>query len=114
VPTPYRLVATRHLQQTETLLASLSVDAGATGTGEVSKWASDLLTQTRLLLASPAAQDPALRRLLEDLELVLAQVSAIPPARAQQEVELIQDGINQSGVLLRLRAATAGRRLVGT
>ena len=114
VPAAYRLVATRHLQQTETLLASLTVDAGATSTDEVSRWARDLLTDTRLLLSSPAAQDPTLRGLLEDLELLLAQVSTIPSARAAQEVELIQQGINQSDVLLRLRAATAGRRLVGT
>jgi hypothetical protein len=114
VPTPYRLAATQHLQRTETLLTSLAVDAGATGVGEVSTWARELLTDTRLLLASPAAQDPELLRLLEDLELVLAQLSAIPTARAQQEVELIQNGINQSDVLLRLRAATAGPTLVGT
>ena len=114
VPAPYRLAATQHLQRTEALLTSLSVDAGATGVGEVSSWARELLTDTRLLLASPAAQDPELLRLLEDLELVLAQLSAIPTARAKQEVELIQHGINQSDVLLRLRAATAGPTLVGT
>jgi hypothetical protein len=114
VPTPYRLAATQHLQRTEALLTSLAVDAGATEPREVSSWARDLLTDTRLLLASPATQDPELLRLLEDLELVLAQLSAIPTARAQQEVELIQSGINQSDVLLRLRAATAGPALVGT
>jgi hypothetical protein len=114
VPTPYRLAATQHLERTEALLASLSVDGGATVVGEMSSWARDLLTDTRLLLASPAAQDPALRKLLEDLELVLAQISAIPSARAQEEVDLIQDGINQSDVLLRLRAATMGRRPLGT
>lgn len=114
VPTPYRLAATRHLQRTEALLTSLAVDAGATGAGEVATWARELLTDTRLLLASPATQDPELLRLLEDLELVLAQLSAIPSARATQEVELIQNGINQSDVLLRLRAATAGPTLVGT
>ncbi len=36
--------------------------------------AADLLTRTRLLIDSPAANDPAMRNLLEDLELVLAQV----------------------------------------
>jgi len=114
IPVPYRLAATQHLQRTEALLTSLSVDAGATGVGEVSTWARELLTDTRLLLASPASQDPELLRLLEDLELVLAQLSAIPSARAKQEVELIQNGINQSDVLLRLRAATTGPTLVGT
>jgi hypothetical protein len=114
VPTAYRLAATRHLQRTETLLSSLAVDARAQGPAEMSTWASELLTDTRLLLSSPAAEDAATRTLLEDLELVLSQIAGIPEARAEQEVQLIQEGINQSDVLLRLHAATAGPRLVGT
>jgi hypothetical protein len=114
VPTAYRLAASQHLERTEALFASLAVDARTRGAGEVTGWARELLTDTRLLLASPAAQDPALSRLLEDLELVLSQIAAIPAARAEEEVELIQDGINQSDVLLRMRAATAGPALVGT
>lgn len=114
VPAAYRFAATQHLQRTEALLTSLSVDAGTTTVAETSSWARELLTDTRLMLASPAAQDPALRTLLEDLELVLAQISNIPTARAKEEVGLIQDGINQSDVLLRVRAATAGRRPAGT
>jgi hypothetical protein len=114
VPTAYQVAATQHLQRTEVLLASLAVDDRAGGVAELSGWARELLTDTRLLLTSPAAEDAGTRRLLEDLELVLQQVAGIPESRAEQEVELIQDGINQSDVLLRLRAATAGPRLVGT
>lgn len=114
VPTAYRLAATSHLERTETLLASLAVDDRSSGAREMSGWARELLTDTRLLLSSPAAQDPATRKLLEDLELILAQIAGIPAARAEQEVELIHEGLNQSDVLLRLRAATAGPRLVGT
>lgn len=114
VPAAYQVAATQHLRRTETLLASLSVDSRPGGAREMSSWARELLTDTRLLLTSPAAEDAATRRLLEDLELVLAQIAGIPEARAEQEVELIHDGINQSDVLLRLRAATAGPRLVGT
>jgi hypothetical protein len=114
VPASYRVAASEHLQRTEVLLTSLSVDNGTRSTAELSGWARELLTNTRLLLASPAAEDAATRALLEDLELVLAQISAIPSEVAEQEVELIQEGIDQSDVLLRLRAATAGPRLVGT
>jgi len=111
---PYRLAAVQHLQKTETLLTSLAASGNEDGAGEMRQWARDLLTDTRLLLSSPAAEDPGTRRLLEDLELLLSQVAAIPSARAQQEVELIREGMNQSDVLLRLRAATAGPVLVGT
>lgn len=114
VPAAYRLAAANHLQRTETLLASLVVDTRMRGPSEMSSWARELLTDTRLLLSSPAAEDAATRRLLEDLELVLAQIAGIPEARAEEEVELIQNGINESDVLLRLRAATAGPELVGT
>lgn len=114
VPTAYRLAAAQHLQRTEALLASVVVNDQPDGTAEMSQWARELLTDTRLLLSSPAAEDAATRRLLEDLELLLTQISAIPAARAEEEVELIQDGINQSDVLLRVRAATAGPMLVGT
>lgn len=113
VPAPYRFAATQYLQRTEALLTSLVVDAPVSR-DEVSVWARDLLTDTRLLLASPASRDAALSRLLEDLELVLAQIAAIPAERAQDEVRLIHDDINQSDVLLRLRAATAGRTPTGT
>lgn len=114
VPAAYRFAATQHLQRTEALLASLAVDARSRGAVEISAWAGELLTDTRLLLASPAAGDPVMRRLLDDLDLVLSQIAGIPEARAEQEVELIQDGLNQSDVLLRLRAATSVRRTVGT
>jgi hypothetical protein len=114
MPGPFRLATTRHLQRTEALLTSLNMDVQRGNTGEVTAWATELLTNTRLLLSSPAAEDPATRRLLEDLELLLAQIAVIPSARAQEEVELILDGLNQSDVLLRLRAATAVRRTVGT
>ena len=38
---------------------------------QISAWGKDLLSNTRLLLDSPAAQDPVRRKLLQDLELVL-------------------------------------------
>lgn len=110
----YRIAASQHLQRTEALFASLSIDARTGGADDVMSWARELLTDTRLLRASPAAADPAMSRLLDDLELVLSQIASIPTTRAQEEVELIQDGINQSDVLMRMRAATMGRPLVGT
>jgi hypothetical protein len=113
-PTPYRFAAADHMRRTETLLTSLRVDGTEQSTAEMQTWASELLTNTRLLLSSPAARDAETRKLLEDLELVLSQIAVMPATQADEEVKLIQDGLNQSDVLLRLRAATAGPRLVGT
>lgn len=113
-PLPYRLAAARHLEKTEALLTTLGTDARTGQVSEVSGWAGDLLIDTRLLLDSPAGQDAEIRKLLEDLELVLAQISLLQPRDAAGEVELIEDGMNQRDVLLRLRAATARPDLAGS
>jgi hypothetical protein len=82
----------------------------------LAKWARPLLGDTRLLLDSPAASDPRRRRLLEDLELVLAEVArlATPPsdsaslgtagtAQARTERQLIDGTLRRAQLLPRLR-----------
>ena len=113
-PSPYRLATTQHLQRMENLLTTVLIEANTRPVEEMMGWARDLRTETRMLLASPAAADPVTRQLLEDLELLLSQIAAIPRERAAEEVELIRDDINQGDVLLRIRAATATRTVVGT
>ena len=98
---PYRLAAIRHLSQAEALLTSFRASDQAGD--EVKRSAGDLLTTTRLMLDSPAAEDPQVRRLLEDLELVLAQISQLPAARADEK-QIIEDAIENKDVLPRLRA----------
>lgn len=102
---PLRVAATQYLTRTEALLTdvrsgSVPVDA------PFLRSARDLLGMTRLLLDSPLAEDPQLRGLLDDLELVLAQVAQLEPAaRGTDDLDLITDGLNQRGVLPRLRSA---------
>lgn len=111
---PYRLAAVQHLLRTEALLTALPSDARTGQVTEVAGWAGDLLGDTRLLLDSPAGQDAELKKLLEDLELVLAQIAVLQNRGAEGEVEMIEDGMNQRDVLLRLRAATARPNLAGS
>jgi hypothetical protein len=54
---------------------------------------------------SPAAEDPRLQSLLEDLELVLVQISILPAARTDEDVDMITEGIEQRNMLPRLRTA---------
>lgn len=102
---PLRLAATQYLSRAEALLTdvrsgNVPIDA------QFSASARDLLTMTRLLLDSPLAQDPQLLDLLTDLELVLAQVVQLEPASGgTDDLDLITDGMNQRGVLPRLRSA---------
>ncbi len=114
---PYRFAATQHLSRTEAFLTSYQSEARAGRTPrELSEWARDLLTGTRLLLDSPAAEDPRLNLLLQDLELVLAQIAQLAGAgNADDEVELIDEALDQRGTLSRLRAAVpAGPAPTGT
>jgi hypothetical protein len=103
---PYRLTAVEHLARSQALLTSFQrTSADAQTQALVSHWADDLLSNTRLLLDSPAADDPRLRRLLQDLELVLVQIAQLRGDGAPRaEVDLARDAITESGVLNRMRA----------
>jgi hypothetical protein len=110
----YRVAALQHLTTTESLLASFPHDVRAGRSDDVSRWARGLLTDTRLLIDSPAGADPQMAKLLEDLELVLAQIANLSAEQPAGELQLIQDGIHQNDVLLRLRAATQEPALTAT
>jgi hypothetical protein len=110
---PYRLAARQHLTRTEALLTGYVRDVQSGRTREVANWAQDLLINTRLLRDSPAAQDPETARLLEDLELHLAQIANLSGSDAD-ELVLIQQSIERNNMLLRLRAATASGPAAGT
>jgi hypothetical protein len=104
-PALYRLVAEQHMAEAEVLLTD--IDATPTdGTADMAAWARSLLTDTRLLLESPVANDPGRARLLLDLELVLAQIAALPSSDRGVELAFIRDGIRQTNVLARLRSAS--------
>ncbi len=104
VRAPYRLAALQHLSQAEVLLTSVRADTRRGQLdAQVSNWARDLLSTTRLLLDSPAAGDAQLRRLLGDLELVLAQIAQLPAGRKAGELDLIDQAMAQRDVLFRLR-----------
>jgi len=103
--TAYRVATAEHLGQAEAFL-TLFRSSVQQGDRErlASSTARQLLATNRLLLDSPAAGDPRLRLLLQDLELVLAQIAQLGPARHGADVELIREGLDD-GVLVRLRAA---------
>lgn len=111
---PYRTAAAAHLSRTESLLTMYRADQASEELGgEIGPWAKSLLTDTRLLLGSPAARDPELARLLQDLELVLAQIVQ-QRWEDPQDAELIEQGMEERQLLFRLRAAsTAGPAMSG-
>jgi len=105
-PAPFRQVAEQHMAEAELLLADVDGSPPGDGTTDVTAWARSLLMDTRLLLESPVANDPGRARLLLDLELVLAQIAALPSSNRGSELAIIRDGIRQTNVLARLRTAS--------
>ena len=106
---PYRDATTEYLGETVALLTALPAAArdGQPDARFVMQ-AGELLTTTRLLLDSPAAaSDPRLKNLLEDLELVLAQLSRLPSEHGRTELTLIAEALEQRDVVPRMRAAAA-------
>jgi hypothetical protein len=96
------------LGRTAVLLAALpagnaapDVDPGITVEG------ARLLTITRLLLDSPAGSDVRLHALLQDLELVLAQVARLEPRHHHDEMQFIQTALDEHDIVPRVRSAAA-------
>jgi hypothetical protein len=104
--TTYRLAAQEHLSQSEAFLTLFRTSLEErTDHRLASASARQLLATNRLLLDSPAATDRATRLLLEDLELVLAEIAQLSPRTREQDLQLIRDGIERGNMMPRLRTA---------
>ncbi|HEX9219398.1 MAG TPA: hypothetical protein VF858_02840 [Gemmatimonadaceae bacterium] len=103
----YQLTALGHLSEAEALLTSFRARSTADQQmdAQLGAWARQLLSNTRLLLDSPVADDPQRRPLLEDLELVLVQIVQLSPGSTSQDRELIEKTLQQDHVMTRLRTA---------
>lgn len=102
----FRLTAIEHLSQSEAFLTLFRASTrGGSDERLASATARQLLASNRLLLDSPAAHDRKIRLLLEDLELVLAEIAQLSPQPRENDLELIKAGIERAGVLPRLRTA---------
>jgi len=105
----YRDQTNQYLGQAAALLISLPAKDGTQkADATFSNKAADLLVTTRLLIDSPAAtQDPKLRSLLEDLELVLVQIARLRGERNKGDLDLIHQAVEQGDVISRLNSAVA-------
>ncbi len=103
---PYQRATEEFLGRTALLFAALPAAGSREGTnGQLSAQASQLLTTTRLLLDSPVGADTRMKQLLEDLELVLAQVSRLPTPRSSAELSLITQALEERDLVPRIRLA---------
>jgi hypothetical protein len=102
--TAYRLATAEHLGQSEAFLTLFRASVRS-GSRErlASATARELLATNRLLLDSPAGRDRKTRALLEDLELVLAEITQLSPEATAGDRELIREDLERGGMLSRLR-----------
>ena len=105
----YRLAVVEHMARTEVLLTSFLAESrnSPNSARTVTQFASlsrDLLKTTRLLLATRSADDPALTRLLEDLELVLMQISQYTAEGRRGDLDAINQSLDRRNVLPKLRS----------
>jgi hypothetical protein len=104
--TAYRVATTEHLSQSEAFLTLFRASLRRGGSEQLaSATARQLLATNRLLLDSPAASDRRTRLLLQDLELVLAEIAQLSHQPRSHDLDLIEEGLDQGGVLSRLRTA---------
>ena len=103
----YQITAVRHLSEAEALLTSFRTRSATDQQmdAQLGTWARELLSNTRLLLDSPVANDPQRRPLLQDLELVLVQIVQLSPGSTPQDREMIEKTLRQDNVMTRLRTA---------
>lgn len=96
------------LGRTAVLLAALPSENGAPDVDPgVTVEGARLLTITRLLLDSPAGSNVRLHNLLQDLELVLAQVARLEPRHDRDEMQFIQTALDEHDIVPRVRSAAA-------
>jgi hypothetical protein len=100
----YGVASTRHLTSAEAFVTAVRMSSYAARDTAIQRWARELLTDTRLLLDSPAGDDARRRALLEDLELLLVQVMELENSRTSDTNELLLDKTQQDQLLTRLRA----------
>lgn len=112
-----RAIATEHMAETESLLQFVRTDARRSGSldADVGVWGRELLSRTRLLMDSEGAVSPEMRRLLEDLELILVQVTLVAgddlsPDRRREELELLNEDLEDQNVMPRLQAVVPALR----
>jgi hypothetical protein len=104
----YRVASDQHLSRAEALVAVVAATStDATMDSLTAKWARDILTNTRLLLDSPAGEDPVRRKLLEDLETVLVQLVQ-RSGRTDEDRAMLDRTLQRTQLLTRLRSGATG------
>jgi len=108
----YHLVVLQHLAGSEAMITAFRTAAHrGEMDAQLASWSRELLSTTRMLEASAATRDPTMKRLLEDLDLVMAQIVqyATHGTNNSEELDLIEQSITTRGVMGKLRGTVSAR-----
>jgi hypothetical protein len=108
----YRLVLLQHMAGVEAMITAFRTSAKAgTMDKRIAGWSQELLSTTRMLESSAAADDPVMQRLLVDLDLVLTQIARYTGTGSYhpEELDVIEHSITKRGVISKLRSTLPGR-----
>jgi hypothetical protein len=114
----YRMAAAQTLTQAEALLTAYRASGvpqrDPAGARQLGSWGREVLGSTRLLIDSPAGNDPQLRALLSDLELVLVQIIQVSGVQLDPgERALIDRALEEKDLLPRIRTAVPSGAVAG-
>jgi len=110
----YHLVVLKHLAGSEAMITAFrSAARHGEIDAQIADWSKELLSTTRMLEASVATDDPTMKRLLEDLDLVLAQIKQYVTRGTNNpgDLDLIEQSIIKRGVMTKLRSTASPRNV---
>jgi hypothetical protein len=113
----YRLAVVNHVIGSEAMITAFRASARrGEMDAQLAKWSHDLLGETRLLESSAPSDDVTMKRLLEDLELVLVQIVQYTNhgTHSPDDLDLIDRSIRRRGVMSNIRNVSAGQLPSGT
>jgi len=109
---PYRLAARDLFSRADFLLTDFKVrSCGKDDLSEVPAWAGGMLVQTRLLMDTDVAEDVEMKILLDELELVLAQIVGLSRDNCARDMAWIRRGLQERDTIDRLRTVSAGSQI---
>jgi len=101
----YDVASLAHLSAVESMLTSFRTMNRREDEQALQRLARDLLSTTRLLMDSPAADDASRSQLLEDLEYVLVQIVQLDPNAPAEDRAMVDRAISREQVLTRIRSS---------
>lgn len=113
----YRLAVVNHVVGSEAMITAFRASARRGDVDpQLAKWSRDLLGETRLLESAAPADDATMKRLLEDLELVLAQIVQYSNrgTHSPEDLDLIERSIRRRSVISNIRNLSVGQLPSGT